>query len=221
MSVSKKNLSMKASVLIPMVALLSLPATGLAQQNGNDRVGSNWSRVLKPAAERDSLSDRTLHIRGDSGKWTEKPRLQHAPPIARKPAVLALDDWADQLPDQKVTTDSNDDNWLLFRTKQLDDNDRVWIDRIERKGNRFTVVTKQAIWQGRYRKNFTYHKLLAVNLGRLEPGRYQVRWTLVPMEFRQFERPGSPRNQWPKEVQPAEGEPEVLKLAFTVAESTR
>ena len=38
---------------------------------------------------------------------------------------------------------------------QLDDNDRLWIERIERKGNRITVVLNRAVWQGYYRKNFT------------------------------------------------------------------
>jgi hypothetical protein len=94
-----------------------------------------------------------------------------------------------------VGVGSDDDNWLLFKTRQLDDNDRAWIDRVERKGNQFTVVLNQAIWQGRYLKTFTYYNVYGVNLGRLPPGRYEAKWIVKPLTFREFEGNGRPSDQ--------------------------
>jgi len=62
---------------------------------------------------------------------------------------------------------ATDDNCLIFQTRQLDDNDRVWVESVERQGNEFTIVMKEAIWQGYYYKTFTGYEVLVVNLGKL------------------------------------------------------
>jgi hypothetical protein len=130
---------------------------------------------------------------------------------------MPLDEWAENLVGRKVAVTADDDNWLLFRTVQLDDNDRVWIERIERKGNQFTVKARQAVWQGRYQKNFTWHKVLAVNLGRLEPGDYEAKWILEPFGFRKFEDPKSPQTSWPADESAVVTKPAELTVRFSVS----
>src|SRR5690349_16975108 len=101
---------------------------------------SQTVKALKERTERGTLSDKREFVRGDTGKWNDKATLQHAPPIQQKPQGMSLDDWAGQLAEKKAATTAADDNWLVFRTRQLDDNDRVWIEKIERRGNEFTVT---------------------------------------------------------------------------------
>src|SRR6185295_12567496 len=113
-----------------------------------------------------ALHDISERVRGDSGKWNDDAKLQHAPPIALKPAKTSLDAWADQLQKQKIELTDKDDNWLILRTDQLDDNDRVWVERIERRGQQITVVANVAKWQGKYFRNFTSYEVIALNLGR-------------------------------------------------------
>jgi len=205
---------MRSTIAWSLVALgvVSLPL--FAQER-------SWTRELKDRAKRDSLHDASQMVRGDSGKWNDEPRLQHAPPIGQKPAKLSLDDWADQLLKKEVQLNADDDNWLIFRTKQLDDNDRVWIERIERRENRLTVVAHQAKWKGRYQKTFTYYPVIAVNLGRLEPGKYEVQWTVKPLTFVQFEGHGKPTDNWPKDERLADQKPTELNLTFAVGKSPR
>jgi hypothetical protein len=104
----------------------------------------------------------------------------------------------------------------VFRSRQLDDNDRMWIERIERRGNRIEIVACEAVWQGRYSKNFTWYNVMAVKLGRLEPGRYEAKWTIKPLAFKKFDRPGPLAEAWPQDEQPAEEKPVELSVAFTV-----
>jgi hypothetical protein len=195
----------------PLPVVMLLAAACLAQQP---------IKTLTDRAARGTLSDRREIIRGDSGKWNDKPTLQHAPPIERKPPGLALDHWAEQLPAGKYEATANDDNWLIFRTRQLDDNDRVWIEKIERRGQEFTVVLDEAIWQGNYFKTFTYYEVLGVNLGKLPPGDYSVRWIVNPLTFKQLEKPAQPnrdrKDNWPIDERPAASQPVELKAAFTV-----
>jgi hypothetical protein len=181
---------------------------------------SQTVKVLKDRSERGTLSDQRQMIRGDTGKWNDAAKLQHAPPIQQKPQGLSLDDWADQLAEKKVVTTAADDNWLLFRTRQLDDSDRVWIERIERRGDEFTVTLNEAIWQGRYQKTFTYYEVTAVNLGPLPPGNYSVKWLVKPLAFKQLEKPREAQQNyqtnWPTDEQPAAGKPVELQAAFSV-----
>lgn len=163
--------------------------------------GEVWIRALKDRTQRGTLHDAFQYVRGDTGKWNDNPILQHVPPIERKPPKKSLDDWADQWlePDFQLTTD--DDNWLILRTRQLDDNDRVWVERIERNGKTFTVVVNEAKWQGRYSKTFTYYSVFGLNLGKLEAGTYEVKWMINPLTFKQFDGDGRPTDHWPKDEQ--------------------
>jgi len=184
-----------------------------------------WTKSLEDRSQRGTLHDSFQKVRGDSGKWNDDPRLQHAPPIAQKPPKMSLDDWADLLQRTRLApTTSSDDNWLLFKTRQLDDNDRVWISEIRREGNAFTVVLDQAIWQGRYFKTFTYYNVLGVNLGKLPPGQYEAKWIVRPLVFKQFDGNGRPRGPDRKENQSldesrAKKEAKQLSVKFTVADS--
>ena len=196
------------------LAILSVAL--LAQDSGpaNAPRKDVWSKNVTDRAKRDTVSDRREMVRGDSGKWNDAPKLQHAPPIQRKPPKLSLDDWADQL--VKFQPTSGDDNWLIFRSRQLDDNDRVWVERIERRGNEFLVVLNEAIWQGYYQKTFTFYPVIGVNLGKLAPGNYRAKWVIQPMQFKRFEEPGRPQDNWPKDEQPVGRKPAELSVAFTV-----
>jgi hypothetical protein len=183
--------------------------------------GDTWTRTLKSRAERGSLEARAENVRGDTGRWRDEALLQIAPSLAEKPGKLPLDDWADQLLDAKVNPNSGSDTFLIFRTRQFDDNDRAWVEKIERHGNRFTVVMHQAIWKGYYSKSFTYYRVLAVNLGRLPAGNYEATWTIQPLTFTAFEDPTNRQNSASKDEKPAEApKREKLKhdLAFRVVD---
>jgi hypothetical protein len=97
----------------------------------------------------------------------------------------------------------------------------VWVERIERRENRIVVVVHQAKWQGRYQKTFTYYPVTAVNLGKLEPGKYEVQWTIKPLAFAQFEGDGKPTNNWPKDERPTDQKPTELSVTFAVGKSSR
>jgi hypothetical protein len=180
-----------------------------------------WTKALADRTQRGTLHNSFQVVRGDSGKWNDEARFQHAPPLERKPPKVSLDDWADQLLEQNFQVTSSDDNWLLFRTRQLDDNDRVWVAQIERRGNQFTVVLHEAVWQGRYQKNFTQYHALGVNLGKLPPGKYEAKWIVQPYRFNKFEGNIPPPNNWPAEERPAEQEPQELVVNFTVASASQ
>lgn len=181
---------------------------------------SQTLRAVKERHERGTLSDQRELVRGDSGKWRDAARLQVAPSIQRKSAGVKLDDWADELAEAQPPTKATDDNWLIFRTRQLDDNDRVWIERIERSGNTFTVTMHQAIWQGKYFKTFTYYEVTAVNLGKLPPGAYTVKWIVKPFTFKQLEKPREAvqnyQTNWPVDDQPTRGKAVELKAELSV-----
>ena len=160
----------------------------------------DWTKESKDRAKRAALHDSVQLVRGDSGKWNDEARLQHAPPIQRKPAKMSLDAWADQLLKGKVLLTDTDDSWLIFRTEQLDDNDRVWVERIERRGQQLSVVANQAKWQGKYFRNFTYYQVIGLNLGRLEPGKYEAKWIIQPLVFAKFDGDGKALDSnWPKD----------------------
>ncbi len=179
-------------------------------------------RQVKDGTERGRLSDARQIVRGDTGKWSDVAELRPAPPLARKPAGLALDAWLEEMAGRVVELAAGEDVWLLYRSRQLDDNDRLWIERIERSGNAFTVTLHEAIWQGDYFKTFTYHEVGAVNLGLLAAGEYTVTWRVLPLQFRQLEKPREAQRDyvtnWPVDARPANGEPVVLMVRFRVRE---
>ncbi|MEX0643562.1 MAG: hypothetical protein WD468_12730 [Pirellulales bacterium] len=204
--------------VVPLFAQESKPTEPREQPGDreNPQQGDCWTKALEDRAQRGTLHDAFQNVRGDSGKWNDEPILQHAPPIGQKPAKMPLDDWADQLLKRDFQLTSNDDNWLLLRTRQLDDNDRVWVQRIERRGKQFTVVLTEAIWQGRYSKTFTYYSALGVNLGKLAPGKYEAKWIIKPFVFKKFEGDGRPNDNWPKDERPADQKPTELRITFDV-----
>ena len=177
-------------------------------------------KAVKDRAERGTLSDKRQLVRGDTGKWNDSATLQHAPPLTQKPQGMSLDDWVDELSDKKPAATASDDNWLIFRTRQLDDNDRVWIEKIERSGNEFTITMHEAIWQGNYFKTFTWYEVTAVNLGKLPAGDYSVKWIVKPLTFKQLEKPREAQNNyqtnWPTDDQSGSAKPVELKAAFSV-----
>jgi hypothetical protein len=178
-------------------------------------------KALKDRSARGTLADKRELVRGDTGKWNDTATLQHVPPIERKPPGLSFDNWAEQLADKKSPTTPGDDNWLIFRSRQLDDNDRVWLEKIERRGNEFTVVLNEAIWKGRYFKSFTGYEVIAVNLGKLPPGDYAVKWIVNPLVFERFEDPGRPQDNWPKDERPDKSKPVELTVAFSVQQERK
>ncbi len=164
-------------------------------------------------------------VRGDTGKWNDAPTLQVIPPLAKKPQELNLDNWADQFLENPVTLQANEETWLLFRTRQLDDNDRVRVEKIEREGETITVRMSEAIWQGIYNKTFTYYEALAVNLGNLPAGEYTVKWIVDPLVFSQFDGDGRPQtrngirqNNWPKDAEPGKGEAVMVEKKLVVSD---
>jgi hypothetical protein len=202
----------KIWALIPVsLAILSVPLC--AQE---------WTKESKDRAKRTALHASEQRVRGDSGKWNDHAQLQHTPPITQKPAKLSLDAWADQLLKKKVEVTEKDDNWLIFRTEQLDDNDRVWVERIERRGQKLTIIANQAKWQGKYFRNFTYYQVIAVNLGKLEAGMYETMWTIRPLAFTKFEGDGKALDaNWPKDERSTDQKPTDIRLTFTVTKHSR
>lgn len=191
-----------ASVAIAMVSV-----------GAQDRTNESKDRT-----KRGKLHDAVQLVRGDSGKWNDDAQLLLAPPIARKPAKTTLDAWADELAKKKPELTDKDDCWLILRTEQLNDNDRVWVERIDRQGNQITVVANQAKWQGKYFRNFTYYAVIAVKLGKLEPGKYDVKWMMQPFTFAKFDGDGKALDSnWPKDERPADRKPVELRLAFSVS----
>jgi hypothetical protein len=115
---------------------------------------------------------------------------------------------------------AGEETWLIFRTRQLDDNDRLWVAKTERRGNRFIVEMSQATWQGPYWKNFTYYNACGVNLGKRPPGEYEAKWIVRPLLFRQFADAPDLKpdltNRWPKDERPAEAKPVEFLVKFKV-----
>jgi hypothetical protein len=161
-------------------------------------------------------------VRGDSGKWNDASILQVIPPPSQKPPGMNLDAWGDSLLEKPAPSKAGDEVWLLFRTRQLDDNDRVWIETVDRQGTEITVTMREAIWQGNYFKTFTYYGVLALNLGKLPSGHYTVKWIAEPLVFTKFDgdgRPfaknGRPQN-WPADSRAGTEPAASLETKFTV-----
>jgi len=173
-------------------------------------------KSVQDRAQRGTLSDQRQLVRGDTGKWNDAAMLLHT----TKPQNMPLDDWMDAAGEKKAVATAADESWLLLRTRQLDDNDRVWIEKIERKSNAFTITMHEAIWQGNYFKTFTWYEVTAVNLGKLPAGEYTVTWIMKPLTFKQLEKPREAQNNyqtnWPTDEQPGEKKPVEIKTKFTV-----
>ena len=96
----------------------------------------------------------------------------------------------------------------------------MWIEKIERSGNAFTITMHEAIWQGNYFKTFTYYEVDAVNLGKLPPGNYTVTWIVKPLTFKQLEKPREAQNNyqtnWPTDDQPGSAKTTEIKAVCSV-----
>lgn len=175
---------------------------------------------VKERPQRGTLSDQRQIVRGDTGRWNDVATLLPARSPADRPQGMPLDDWMDEVSEKKPALAAGEEAWLLFRTRQLDDNDRAWIEKVERQGNAFTITMHEAVWQGSYFKTFTYYEVDALNLGRLPRGDYTVTWIVKPLVFKQLEKPREAQNNhqtnWPTDEQPGERPPVELKAAFSV-----
>ncbi|MEQ8790868.1 MAG: hypothetical protein RIC55_31690 [Pirellulaceae bacterium] len=216
-----KKIKFVTAVLVLIAAAPRFGAPGQAAEPAQEGVAArnatSWTKKLKSREQRGTLQDAIQVVRGDSGKWSDEPQMQLAPAITRKPEKLSLDDWFDQLADEEFRPDGAGETWLLLRTRQLDDNDRLWIERIERHGGRFTIAANMATWQGKYSKNFTYYHVFGVNLGKLEPGDYEAKWGAEVLHFRAFDGDGRPRGNWSKDEVSYDDKPLETVLRFTVS----
>lgn len=176
------------------------------------------TKAISDRAQRGTLHDALQVVRGDSGRWSDACALRMAPSLQRKPASTSFDDWFDELSAQAPPLAARDDVYLLLRTAQLDDNDRLWLQRVERRGNSLHVVFQHAVWQGYYRKNFTYYQVFAVQLGPLEPGTYEVTCGIEPLAFTKFGGDGRPQDNWPADDEPADRPPVELSTSLIIAD---
>ncbi|GEP42853.1 hypothetical protein [Brevifollis gellanilyticus] len=206
----------------------TLPETWSATENVVWKVavpGWGWSSPIvwgKKIFVTSAIGEKELptpHVGGYPGGHVGTALL-HVPPLNKKPQEMPLDEWMDEQAGKTAGTTLNEENWLLFRTRQLDDNDRVWVEKIERKGNEFIVTMHEAIWQGTYFKTFTFHEVSAVNLGKLPTGDYKVTWIVTPLTFKTLEKPREAINNhqtnWPIDDQPGKGQSAQIKAAFAV-----
>lgn len=194
---------MKAISLISVCLVLNvLP---LAAQN----------RQLSDRSQRGTLDGRVEPIRGDSGKWRDEAGLCAAP---APPDKMSLDNWADAIAAKPASLSAAKDTWLIYRSEQLDDNDRLWIESITREGDRIRIVLRRCTWKGYYQKNFTWYGSWGVNLGKLPAGNYRAEWVVQPWQFRQFEDPKKIQESRPKDEEPTPGAEAVsLVREFTVS----
>lgn len=192
--------------LILVSTILSLPARA-----------EDWTKARKEGTDRTALHNAAQLVRGDSGKWNDDPILLAAPPLGHKPAKTTLDGWVDQHLKKKTVLSDKDDCWLFFRTDQLNDNDRIWVERIERRGQHITVTASLAKWQGKYFRNFTCYHVIGLNLGKLEAGRYEVKWINQPFVFSKFDGDGKALDKnWAKDERPADKKPAEMRIPLTV-----
>jgi hypothetical protein len=61
-----------------------------------------------------------------------------------------------------------------------------------------------------------------VNLGKLEPGKYEARWIMQPLVFSKFDGDGKALNtNWPKDERPADKKPTDVRVTFSVSKSLK
>jgi hypothetical protein len=155
-----------------------------------------------------TLSQVHESVRPSGGATSEKDQLIVVP--GPKPKEQAPSQWFGSGLKAGNDPTADQDTWLLFRSKQLNDNDRMWIERVERADDTFTVTMSRAIWLGRYAANETFHEVHGVNLGKLPAGKYTVKWIVRESGFEEFGKDGWP----PKDRKPAQSA--ELKTNFPV-----
>ena len=200
-----------------MLALKSLgAATQPPTQPAGDSNATKWVKVAATPKDRAGMYadvEKVVGVRGPLGK----DLLHDAPPPSARPEGMSLGEWFTYLLVSGARLDANGETFLLFRSRYVDDNDLMWIERIERDGNHFTIRMKRAIWQGTYHANVTYHSVYAVNLGKLPADIYAAEWIIEPLEFTQLDKDG-----WPADAKAdPKDKPTTLRFAFGYAPATR
>jgi beta-lactamase regulating signal transducer with metallopeptidase domain len=114
---------------------------------------------------------------------------------------------------ENLDLSSGSDSWLLMRGKTLDMHDRIWIENIERRGNRIVIQATQAVWQDDYERNVPCRPYFGVNLGRLPEGKYEAEWHISSTTF---EKPEFDATERPKDALPVNGPAQVVKTSFVV-----
>jgi|GEM_PF-3256949 beta-lactamase regulating signal transducer with metallopeptidase domain len=148
-------------------------------------VSTSWVKAVGDGTARGTLNQSFQQVR--DRKRSGKDQVQHAPVHHAKNGrdLNSHFDDANRAPFQLTPTD---DNLVLFRSRQLNDNDRMWIERVERQGDQFTITAHRAIWTGIYTVNVTHYDVFAVNFGKLTPRTYRVKWLITPLEFGESDR---------------------------------
>ncbi len=121
--------------------------------------------------------------------------IQHAPAYSAAKGSLSAYDAGMREKDFQLT--AADDASLLVRGERLDENDRAWIERVERRGGDILVVVSLARWSGTYYWNTPCRPHFAIDLGRLPPGNYVAACVLERFEFTEFAPDGRPKDPVP------------------------
>ena len=172
-----------------------------------------WAGPIQEPKKREPLHDVLQEVRGKRSKQDQLWVVPGGPHILRMSKEGNLSVWLDTLAfKQQVALMADKDTWLLFRSKQLNDNDRVWIESIDRSKvgrGRIEVVCRRAVWNGRATENATYHPVFGVNLGRLAAGTYEATWVVRECSFREFDE-----ERRPKDIEAVDSEAVHLKKGF-------
>eukprot|EP00913_Durusdinium_trenchii_P013392 g12573.t1 len=166
-------------------------------------------KTLKANDDRGALHDLSRRVR--TGKPTKVDELVHASALNAE-HQKDLDKTFEKLKSTGVQLTSNDNSWVLFRSKQVDDNDRMFVTRVERKGNTFVIHMLRCTWKGDYSKNVTYHEVLGINLGKLGSGKYTAKWRVGRTQFEKFDKQG-----WPAVLEIQPGDAAELSIDFEAA----
>jgi RNA polymerase sigma factor (sigma-70 family) len=112
--------------------------------------------------------------------------------------------------DYDLTTDQ--ETWLLFRSREVKHADSLWVERIEREGNTFTVTATLATYTGIIDgKNPPSHLVVGVNLGKQQAGQYAVKWIMNHASFTKVGKQG-----WPEDAKPSATKPVEIKIPFRI-----
>ncbi len=127
--------------------------------------------------------------------------------------IRELDEQFDAAGKVRVSYSPRDENLLMFRSRQLNDLDRIWIERVERDGKQFTITAHRAIWGGVYTRNISYFDVFAVRIGKLPAGDYRAKLIIKPLTFMKYDE-----NRWPIGERPSRAErPTELNVDFRIA----
>jgi hypothetical protein len=129
--------------------------------------------------------------------------------------------WFDSGLKAKHDLTAGKETWLLFRSQQHNSDDRLWVERIDRAGNTFTVTMNRAVWVGPNPVKGTFHQIHGISLGEVPAGKYVARWVIRDSTYTEVGKDRRPKNLKPptsQEVQTSfqvrrAQEPELKKSA--------